>query len=98
MRWVLFNQKTIRADQYRGLADAIDIGNIEYSGKVFILPASITGSPRYMHKRCLDALTLYAKFGKPHLFITGTTNPKWTEITNALLPGQIVHDRPDIAN
>ena len=35
-------------------------------------------------------------YGKPTLFITQTANPKWQEITDALLPGQQPEDRPDI--
>ena len=34
--------------------------------------------------------------GKPTLFITITCNPKWPEITAALLPGQRPKDRPDL--
>ena len=34
--------------------------------------------------------------GKPDFFITFTCNPKWKEITQALLPHQAASDRPDI--
>ena len=34
--------------------------------------------------RCLDAMALPKKFGKPDLFITVTCNPHWPEIRNAL--------------
>jgi hypothetical protein len=34
--------------------------------------------------------------GKPTYFATFTCNPKWPEITDALLPGQQAHDRPDL--
>ena len=34
--------------------------------------------------------------GKPDLFISMTANPKWPEITSALLPGQTAQDRPDL--
>ena len=34
--------------------------------------------------------------GRPHLFITTTTNPKWPEISDNLLPHQTATDRPDI--
>jgi len=36
------------------------------------------------------------KFGKPDLFVTFTCNPKWKEITYALLPRQTVKDRPNL--
>ena len=51
-----------------------------------------------MHQKCQDALALCARFGKPHLFITGTTNPTWAEITRHLRPGQSAHDRSEITN
>ena len=36
------------------------------------------------------------KFGRPHLFITVTTNLKWPDILESLTPGQQPHDRPDL--
>lgn len=46
--------------------------NIEGSVTATILPESFTGSPRYLHKKCPDAMSLVGKFGKLHLFITIT--------------------------
>ena len=43
-------------------------------------------------------MTICSRFGPPHLFITGTTNPKWPEIQDQLHHDQTVHDRPSIAN
>lgn len=43
-----------------------------------------------------DCMALVKKFGKPDLFVTMTTNPKWDEIQKALYPGQTAQDRPDI--
>ncbi|XP_058797566.1 uncharacterized protein LOC131667852 [Phymastichus coffea] len=34
--------------------------------------------------------------GKPDIFLTMTCNPNWSEITDNLLPGQQVADRPDL--
>jgi hypothetical protein len=42
-----------------------------------------------------DAMARVRKFGKPDLFITFTCNPRWREITDALL-GRPANDRPDI--
>jgi len=39
-----------------------------------------------------DAMARVRKFAKPDLFVTFTCNPKWKEITNALLPGQTAKD------
>lgn len=96
MRWVKNNQKTLRADLYRGVEDALQSGDLSNTGRHLILPSSITASPRYYHKKCQDALTVCSKFGKPDLFITMTTNPRWPEIVEQLKNGQTVHDRPDI--
>jgi hypothetical protein len=37
-------------------------------------------------------------YGNGSLFITMTCNPKWQEITSALLPGQTWEDRADVVN
>ena len=49
-----------------------------------------------MNQVYADAMAGVREFGKPDLFITITTNPKWEEITASLLPGQTAQDRPDI--
>ncbi len=36
--------------------------------------------------------------GKPTQFVTMTTNPKWAEIQENLLPGQTAINRPDIVS
>ena len=41
-------------------------------------------------------MAIVRTFGKPTLFITVTCNPRWPDITNALLPGQRPEDRPDL--
>jgi len=43
-----------------------------------------------------DAMARVRKFGKPDLFVTFTCNPKWKEITNALLLGHIAKDCPEL--
>lgn len=50
----------------------------------------------YAYKILQNALTLLRIFGSSDLFITFTANPAWTEIIDALLPGQSASDRPDI--
>ena len=49
-----------------------------------------------MQQNYQDAMATVAKFGKPDLFLIFTCNPKWTEITENLLPGQSPSDWPDI--
>ena len=91
-------QKHLRADSYQHLRDSLfqNDGDPTHVGQRVILPSTFTGGPRYMHERQMDALTYVRKFGRPDLFITMTTNPKWDEITANLLPGQEAHDQPDL--
>jgi hypothetical protein len=49
-----------------------------------------------MHERIQDAMTYVRQFGRPDLFITFTCNTKWSEVTDALLPGQKATARHDI--
>ena len=87
------NQKTLKADTYSGLADAIQANEHSLAGKRIILPATFTGGPRYMHKNYQNAMAIVRKFGKPSLFITFTCNPNWREITENLRPGDQPHHR-----
>jgi len=80
------------------LVNSVQSGQLSSSGIPYILPATTTGTPPYMHKKCQDALSLCARFGKPHMFITFTTNPDWPEIKQQLKPCQTIHNQPDIAN
>ncbi len=41
-------------------------------------------------------MTIVRTHGRPDIFLTMTTNPKWWEITQQLLPHQNANDRPDI--
>lgn len=45
-------------------------------GKLIVLPATFTGSPRYLQQYTQDAMTYVRYGGKPTLFITYTCNPK----------------------
>jgi hypothetical protein len=60
------------------------------------LPSSVHGSPHHMTALAKNALVLVSDFGCPHVFITLTCNPKWSEIVSQLLDGQIAFDRPDV--
>ena len=65
-------------------------------GKKVILPLSFTGGPRYQHQLYQDAMGIVCHFGKPDFFVTFTCNPRWQEITDALLPGQTPGNFQDI--
>ena len=45
-----------------------------------------------------DVMAIVRSKEKPDLFITFTCNPQWKEIKNALLPGQIPSDHPDLTS
>jgi hypothetical protein len=51
LRWVCLNQTTLRADQYKGMVDAMqqDGANITNFGRMVVLPTTFVGSPRHMN-------------------------------------------------
>ncbi|CAE1282496.1 unnamed protein product [Acanthosepion pharaonis] len=95
--YIKLNQTKLRCDSYIHFRDALrndaDPRNIF---KMCILPATFTGSPRYMHARTQDTMTYVRMYGRPDLFITFTYNPKWYAIAKELIPGQSAYDRPDL--
>jgi hypothetical protein len=95
--FIKLNQKQLRSESYIHLQDALNQdGNATNVGQRIILPATFTGSPRYMHQRSQDALAYVRKHGKPDLFITFTCNPKWSEIEDELFEHQAQYDRHDL--
>ena len=95
---IKLNLEKIRVDLYKGLADGVSAGDVNPMayGKRVILPSSFTGSPRQMFELYQDSMSIVRKYGKPDLFITFTCNPKWEDISSALLLNQKVTDRPDL--
>ena len=61
-----------------------------------ILPASFLGSRAWAAEQVADALALCRKYGKPSLFLTMTTNPKWPEIVEVLQPHQTAAEVPEV--
>jgi hypothetical protein len=99
LRFLRAHQKELRAEEYGLLRDAVTNDNnvtADTVGRLVVLPASFTGSPRYMHEYAQDAMTYVRKRGTPDLFITFTCNPNWPEIIAELLPGQVSIDRVDL--
>ena len=96
LEFLKYNQSTLRAELYNGLEDHIRSGDHERVGRRTILPSTYIGGPRNMASNYQDCMALVKKFGKPDLFVTMTTNPKWDEIQEAIYPGQTAQDRPDI--
>ncbi|XP_024871877.1 uncharacterized protein LOC112454611 [Temnothorax curvispinosus] len=98
LNYIRNNQAQLRADSYIHLRDVVgrQDADVAQLGQMVVLPSSFTEGPRYMHERTQDAMTYVRYHGRPDLFITFTCNPKWKDITDALLPGQKSHDRHDI--
>ncbi|XP_048621802.1 uncharacterized protein LOC111206909 [Brassica napus] len=84
---------------YDSIRESENAGNSDMNeqGQQFLLPATFTGSPRYMKNMYLDAMAICRHFGFPDLFITFTCNPKWPELTRFLEKrGLKSDDRPEI--
>lgn len=99
LHWVRTHQRELRADLYKGLADAIVGGevNAAATGKRIILPSTFTGGARYMLQNYQDAMAICRWAGYPDIFITFTCNPAWPEITRFCTEHSLTpSDRPDI--
>jgi hypothetical protein len=98
--YILKHQNDFRSENMQGITDAVGEGNTDGAavGKKSILPSSHTGGKRYFVENFQDGLAICRVYGAPGLFVTFTCNPKWQEITEALLlePGQKPHDRADL--
>ncbi len=101
LNWVRHNQKTIHADLYKGVVDAVtNADGLPDSGQRIVLPSSHTGSPHAMYQLYQDSMAICRALQKPDIFLTMTANPQWPEIVEALKrtdgSDQKVEDRPDI--
>lgn len=97
LRFLRFNQDTLRAELYQGVTDAIGVdAPAARVGRRIVLPSTFQGSPRHMQQQFQDAMAMVREYGKPDLFITFTCNPRWDEITKELYAGQVASDRPDL--
>jgi hypothetical protein len=100
LTFFLFNQDLLRCETYQGISDAIGKG--ASTGKDVgikkMLPASHTGSKRYMQQNFHDCMAICRVYGPPDKFTTFTCNSKWPEIVEALRfePGQRPTDRSDM--
>ncbi|XP_074374279.1 uncharacterized protein LOC141714673 [Apium graveolens] len=100
--WVSTHQTTIHVDLYNSVRDALSKGDHDpmHVGKAVILPASFTGSQRYMSQYFKDSLAICHAIGHPSLFLTMNCNSKWPEIQEILklLPNVDHVDAPDIVS
>ncbi|KIH43605.1 hypothetical protein ANCDUO_26386, partial [Ancylostoma duodenale] len=87
--YIRLNQRKLRVDDYFHLRDAVVNDGISTDiGRLVVLPATFTGSPRHMHEYAQDAMLYVRTSGRPDLFMTFTCNPEWAEIREELLEGQ----------
>jgi hypothetical protein len=93
------HQKDMKVESYKALNDyLVNTGDKKGKkvGKVFVLPSSFKGGPRYQKQAYQDAIAMVRSTDRPHLFITMTGNEKWPEIQRNLLPGNTANDEPDL--
>ena len=96
--YIAKNQDKLRAEYLQGIFDAVEKGLTHGNqiGKRILLPSSHIGSKRYVVQNYQDGIAICREYGPPDLFITFTCNPKWPEITSAILQGEQASDRPDV--
>ena len=70
------------------------VNRLGQSGRHVVLPSTYRGSPRDNVQRYGDSMAIVRSIGKPHIFMTVTTNPKWEEIVSALPSGRAAHHCP----
>jgi hypothetical protein len=101
LKWYRDHQKEIRADMYKGLAEAVLRGETSpaTAGKRIVLPSKFVGGARYMIQNYQDAMAICGWVGYPDLFITFTCNHKWPELLSFLKKNDLKpEDRPDLVS
>ncbi|XP_065642206.1 uncharacterized protein LOC136073870 [Hydra vulgaris] len=93
------NQNKLRNEQYDAFHEhvinrAIDL-NVR-PGRVVILLSLYVSSPRELKENSDDAMEVIKKYGKPDLFTTFISNPKWREILEKLNLANATNDRPGL--
>lgn len=61
-----------------------DTSNTEGNGLCIIISPTFVAGRRFM-KQWQDALAFVMSYGSPDFYITYTMNPKWEELTEAVL-------------
>ena len=86
LQYLRLEQSVLRADNNKELHDAIVAG----------VGDPRNGVPRYMYETQQDAISYMRIYGRPDLFITMMTNPKWAETKTNLEHGQQAYGRPEL--
>ncbi len=91
------NQKTIKAEVYCELLEAVHNKQGQLAGKYIVLPGTHIGSPRWYYGQYQDGLARCQRIHRPDLFITFTCNPNWEEIRNEMERFELhTNSRPDL--
>ena len=89
----LLNQEKLnmRRDYYNN----VEAGDkLEDTGTKVLMTSSIPGTPKWLKKKCDEALALHRQFGKPCLFITMTCNSAWPELRTLPMMDDPVQQHP----
>lgn len=76
--------------------DDDDLDNEGNDGKKTILGECITGSMRHLRKLSLNSMHIVSEKGRPHIFLTLTTDSNSKEIIEKIGEGQSAFSRPDV--
>ncbi|GJZ73801.1 putative PIF1 DNA helicase/replication protein A1-like protein [Tanacetum coccineum] len=98
MTFIRIKQKELRYETYTRLASLASTsdGSRVVHRKKYVLPATFTGSPRYMLQNYLDDMSICKFYGYTDPFITFTCNASWPKISRYMAEkGLKSEDRPD---
>jgi len=73
-----------------------DDGRRRIASKKSFLPDSFTEGKRNLKKKARNVLEIASQFGRPHFFITLTTNTEWREIQEMLTGCENAYTAPEI--
>ena len=100
--WHEQNQKSLRADKYINVKEAIEeradqLHSDDHQRPKIgrkILASSFVGGPRWYNSKFQDGMAICAEYRKPDLFLTFTCNTSWPEIQRELKPGEKSQNQP----
>lgn len=95
LKWNKNNQKTLRAEKYHVVQQALLSNEAGSSGEINY-PASFKDRERWYDKYYQNAMALVRHYDKPTFFITMTLNDNCPEVQQHLLPGMTPYNRADM--
>jgi hypothetical protein len=88
------NLRRATANEIRQRAPQQVAGDQKSFGKLWRIPSSIRGSPRNCAESVARGMAQVYAMGGPHVFLTFTGNPRWTEIQSQLQNGNCWYNDP----